>query len=87
MDLLLIGNLIAWGLAAIICAYTARKKGKNTRLALLLGILFGALSMIYYLFCKSKKDKWKKKYSWFILGSYILSIIFLVLLEFLSRRI
>lgn len=85
MAVLSIGNTLVWGLAAIISAYVAQKKGKNTRLALLLGILFGVFSMIYYLFCKPKKGKWNKKYSYFILIGYLLLVILLVVIEFLSK--
>jgi hypothetical protein len=83
MSLLSVGNTVAWGLAALISAYVAQRKGKNAKLALLLGILFGIFSMVYYLFCKSKRGGWKRKKSWFILVGYTLFVILLVLIEFL----
>lgn len=70
-----IGNMIVWGVAAIICAYVAREKGQNSSLALILGILFGFFSMIYYLFNKPENSKWKTKTSWYILVGYILLIL------------
>lgn len=86
MMLMSVGNAFIWGgISAIICAYVAQKKGKNSKLALFLGLFFGIISMVYYLFCKPKKGKWKRKYSWLILGGYILFIIIVVLIEFLMN--
>ena len=59
MALFSIYSEIAWGVAAIICEYVAKRKGKNRYLALFLGILFGGIAMLYYLFSKSKNHKWK----------------------------
>ena len=75
MALLSLGNIIGWGIAAVICAFVANKKSKNIKLALLMGILFRFFSMIYYLFSKSNNKKWNNKYSWYILIGYILFII------------
>ena len=83
MALLSIGNMITWGVAAIICAYVAQKKGKRTHLALFMGLLFGMFAMIYYLFCKSNDSKWQKKHSWYMLGGYILFIIVVSIIEVL----
>lgn len=85
MVLMSVGNTITWVVSVMICAYVAQKKGKNTRLALFLGLFFGIFSMVYYLFCKPKKGKWKKKNSWLILAGYILFIIIVVLIELLMR--
>jgi H+/Cl- antiporter ClcA len=76
-----IGNMIVWGVAAIICAYVAREKGQNSSLALILGIIFGFFSMIYYLFSKPANNKWKIKNSWYILGGYILLILVISAIE------
>ena len=72
-------NMIAWGVAAFICAYVAKKKGKHTHLALFLGLFLGIFAMIYYLFCKTDKKEWKKEHPWYILGGYV---VFLILLSF-----
>jgi len=83
MALFSIGNMITWGVAAIICAYVAKEKSKNSTLALIMGLLFGFFSMLYYLFSKSENNKWKTKNSWYILAGYILLIIIISIIEVL----
>jgi len=81
MTLFSVGNMVAWGISAVICAYVSKEKSKDSTLALIMGLLFGFFSMLYYLFSQSKNNKWKTKKSWYILVGYILLIIIISIIE------